>query len=153
MYMSEYMQEENDSQLEEGFTRSPLWKILYAIGVILLILILLSNLTGLSHWFLIGRLSLQNLTGATEVEIIQRLGEPDFRSEVQPFISGEGFGMVPQRLDEGDDFYFLNYVIGPRMYVFHFVSPETYLKHTGQIVLGEDWVVLEYYSGDRYVIY
>lgn len=140
-------------QLEKREPRSVIWRVFYTIGVFLFILILFFNMTGLSHWLLIGRLSLSNLTGETEAEIVERLGEPDYRSAVQVFIPGEGFGMVPQRLDDGDEFYYLNYVIGPRMYVFHFVSPDTFSEHTGQLVIGDEWVVLEYYSGNRYVIY
>ena len=143
-----------DFQLDvDAQPRPILWRLIYGAGVFLLILILLLNMTGLSNWLLIGRLSTARLTGETEAEIIERVGEPDFRSEVEHFVPGEGFGMVPQKLDEGDEFYYLNFVIGARLYVFHFVSPETYERHTGQIALGDDWIVLEYYSGSQYVIY
>jgi hypothetical protein len=151
--MSDFMVEDEEYQFEEREPRSRLWRILYAIGVLFFIFILFINTSGLSHWLVIGRLSVSNLTGETEADIIERLGVSDYRSGVQLFTPGEGFGMVPQRLDEGDEFYYLNYVIGPRMYVFHFVAPETYEKHTGRVVLGEEWVVLEYYSGNRYVVY
>jgi hypothetical protein len=139
--------------LDEKPQRSKFWRILYGLGILIFILILLANLTGLSHWFVIGRLSVTNLAGRTQQEIIDRLGEPDFRSRVQAFKPGEGIGMVPQRLDEGDEFFYLNFIVGPRLYVFHFVSPQTYERHTGQVVLGDEWVVLEYYGGGRYVIY
>jgi hypothetical protein len=151
--MNEPFTYEEEIEEERVQPRSRIWRVLYAFVVILLIIIFLVNLTGLSHWLRIGRLSFRNLSGETEVSIIDRFGEPDFRSSVQPFVPGEGIGMVPQRLDEGDEFYFLNFVIGPRLVVFHFVSPETYTKHTQQLVLGDEWVVLEYYSGSRYVIY
>jgi len=153
MDMSDYLVEEEEYPFEEREPRSRLWRFLYAIGVLIFILILFLNTSGLSHWLVIGRLSLRNLTGETEAEIMERLGEPDYRSAVQTFIPGEGFGMVPQRLDEGDEFYTFNYVIGFRMYVFHFVSPETFSGHTGELVLGDEWVVLEYYVGNRYVVY
>lgn len=138
---------------DERTKRSPLWRILYIAVTVLIILVMVLNISGLSQWILIGRLSVVNLTGKTEAEILSIMGDPDFRSPLQVFIPGEGFGMVPQMLNKGDEFYFLNFIVGPRLYVFHLVSPETYEKQTGQIVLGDEWVVLEYYSGDRYVIY
>jgi hypothetical protein len=138
---------------DEEAPRSRIWRFLYGLILLIFILILLVNLTGLSHWFVMGRLSMTNMVGRTEEEILNRLGEPDFRSQVQTFKPGEGIGMVPQRLSEGDEFFYLNFIVGPRLYVFHFVSPQTYERHTGQIVLGDEWVVLEYYGGGRYVIY
>lgn len=148
MMNSEEFQHDIDPQ-----PRSILWRLFYGVGVFLLILIMLLNMTGLSNWILIGRLSTARLIGQTEADIIERVGEPDFRSEIQHFIPGEGFGMVPQKLDEGDEFYFLNFVIGTRLYVFHFVSPATYLKHTGEVALGDEWIVLEFFSGSRDVFY
>ncbi|TFH33636.1 MAG: hypothetical protein E4G99_11130 [Anaerolineales bacterium] len=133
--------------------RSLFWRILYGVGVVLLILILVLNLSGLSGWILNRRIAARNVVGQTEAEIINFLGEPDFRSDIQSFIPGEGFGLVPQKLDPGDAFYYLNYVVGPRIFVFHFVSPETYQKHTGQVVLGDEWVVLEHYIGSKHVIF
>jgi hypothetical protein len=69
--MSEFIFNEEESLDEPVEPRSRIWRVLYAAGVLLFILILFMNVTGLSHWILIGRLSLRNLTGDTEAEIVE----------------------------------------------------------------------------------
>ncbi len=151
--MTDFEFDYEDPLGESSKPPSPVWRILYLGFILFIIVVLFINATGLSHWLVIGRLRMQDLTGETEDEVIGRLGEPDYRSTVQPFRPGEGIGPVPQRLDRGDEFYSLNFIIGPRLYVFHFVAPETFTKHTGRLVLGDEWVVLEYYNTGRYVLY
>jgi hypothetical protein len=143
--------EEDDSA--EPAPRRPGWRVLYAVGVAFFILILLAQLTGISQWILSARISGQNLVGRTEAEIIERMGKPDHRSLQHAFNPEEWPGFVPRVLTAGDPSFSLSYEIGPRIYVFHFVPPQVYARRTGNIVLGADWIVLEYHNRSKDVIY
>jgi hypothetical protein len=138
---------------EEHPHRSALWRILYVILLVIALLALILTQTGLAQLIFLGGVNEGTLVGRTEAEIINRLGIPDYQSAIQYYEPGEGFGPLPQSLESGDPYYFLNYTIGPRVYVFHLVSPETFTKHTGQLVLGDEWVVLEVASRSRFVVF
>jgi hypothetical protein len=145
---------EVDEAIEEPQPqRSKLWRVVYTLVLIFIILLLILTQTGLAQLLVLGRVNAQSIIGRTEAEVINRLGEPDFRSVIQTFMPGEGFGPLPQNLEAGDQYYFLNYTIGPRVYIFHLVSPETYAARTGRLVVGEQWVVMDVASHSRFVVF
>ena len=133
--------------------RSLGWKFVYGLVAFLLLLSLLTNLLGLSNWVQVSQVPVEDLTGLTESQILEKFGPPDYRSPIQPFLPDDGFGMIPRKLEEGEMFFYLNFTIDSRPYVFHFVSPQTYANHTGSRIEGSEWIVLEYYRGASFVIY
>jgi hypothetical protein len=128
-------------------------RILLAVVAFIVISSLMLNLLGLTNWIFTKPPLGEGVVGLTEVQIVDRYGEPDYRSPIQTFAPGEGFGMLPKRLQEGEEYYYLNYTVFMQRFVFHLVSPQTFMARIGRIVEGQEWVVLEYYRGSTFVIY
>ena len=114
------------------------------------ILSMLSNLLALPET--LNRPSRSDL-GLTEVQVIERYGQPDNRSEFQTAGNSERIGLAPQRLQAGEQYFSLSYREGPLTLIFHFVAPQTYQKYNAYRPEAEDWVVLERFVGTSNVIY
>jgi hypothetical protein len=127
--------------------------VVIAVVAVVLFTLFVLNVGGLADVIKGWWLTTQSFVGLTETEIVSKVGEPSYRSTVLEFSPGEGYGPFPQKLDKGEEFVYINIIVGTRMFIFNFVSPETFNVYTGESVSGSEWVVLEHYSFNKNIVW
>lgn len=125
-------------------------RVILAFLALTVILSMLSNLAALPET--VDSASRSDL-GLSEMQIVERYGPPDGRSEIQVVGADEPVGLAPRRLEQGERYFSLRYDEGPLVLVFHLVPPETYRKYNAYRVEADEWVVLERFIGTSNVIY